>query len=242
MASNFKGKNMNVRTNAIEEDSAKADPVVTTETTEVVTDESTVVATVETPVVAPEPVSGVVVTSTSAPAGKEAPAAFKQALAKESTVAESKVSGFAKKIADVMEKGSAREKGVVNFMTKYLSEMMPGKPIDGKAGAAQQGQFIRTFTNVAQHPDNFKECMDLFVAYFREYKDTAFHEHYAFRFTDSMTQSPETIYSFTAVVNLLKIASTTPNKKDVSKHVDLSRSLNSTFSEEARQRIIGYFN
>lgn len=243
MAINPKGQKMNTKVITEEVKAPEAEAVVAEAPAVTEEPKATEAPKVtETPKVTQAPASGVVVTSTSAPAGKEASAAFKAAVAKESTVAAPKLSAFEKKIADVMEKGTSREKGLVNFMTGYLNAMAPGKPIDEKAGAAQQGQFIRTFVNVCQHDDGFKGCMDLLIAYFVEHKDGALHERYAFRFTEYMTQSPENISAFTAMVNMFKIAASITNKREIVKHVDLSRSLNATYNEAARQRVIGYFS
>lgn len=191
----------------------------------------------------PQLVSGVVVESSSAPAGKEASAAVVASITAQTTaVPEPTRSAFEKKLEKLMVSGTNREKMVISSLRTYVETMKPAKPTSDKEGVASQINLFRLFQNITRQDESFKECMDLFIEFFREHKDGAFHEHYAFRFTEFMTISSEQIKAFTYMVNLLKIAASTKSKKDVQKMVDISRSINETYTEEQRQRVLAYFS
>lgn len=225
-------------TDATTEDNAGSADTATTNTSLDVGTADTL--TNETPAEAVK--SGVVVAKTSSPAGMEAPAAVKAAVAAQTTaIPTNNKSTFEKMIAKAMDAGSGREKSVVTSLRNYVENMKPGKIMSPDEGAKIQANLFRTFVTVTRHDDQFKECMDLFIAFFKEYKDDVFHERYVFRFMESMTLASEQINAFSSMVNLLKIASTV-GKGGTKKHVDLNRTMNEAYAEDQRQRVINYFS
>lgn len=226
----------------------QAAPVAQATTEETVTAEQVTAqdqSVVQEPALTQEPqlVSGVVVESSSAPAGKEAsPAVVAAVTAQTTAVPEPVRSAFEKKLEKIMVSGTNREKMVISSLRTYVETMKPGKPTNEKEGTAAQINLFRLFQNITRQDESFKECMDLMIEFFREYKDGSMHEHYAFRFTEFMTISSEQIKAFTYMVNLLKIAASAKSKKDVQRMVDVSRSINETYTEEQRQRVVAYFS
>ncbi len=188
-------------------------------------------------------VSGVVVDSSSAPAGKQASEETVTAIKQQtSAVSAPAKSSFEKKIETIMTKGSGREQFIVTSMNNYIEAMKPGKLISDDQGSAAQAALFRIFQNVVRNDEMFKECMDLLIDYFREFKDGVFHEHYAFRFTEFMTIPSDHIKAFTYMVNLLKISASVKTRKEVTKMVDINRAMNEAYSEDERQRVVAYFS
>lgn len=248
MATKHKGfSKMTNETNAPEADKAdavveQAAPAVTAEPTVTAEPEVTQPPVTQPPVTTAPVKSGTIVEKASSPAGKEASPQAKAAITAQTTAVPDPIQDpFEKKLAKVMETGSGREKTVVTAMRSYLDQMKPGKPVSEADGAKNQASLFRLFLTITRHDDQFKECMDLFISFFKEHKDGALHERYAFRFMEYMTISSEQINAFTAMVNLMKIAATV-GKKEVGKHVDLNRTMNEAYSEDQRQRVISYFN
>lgn len=193
-------------------------------------------------VIVKEAKSGVVLENTASAPGKEAPQAVKAAIAKQTVTVNKTVSSFDQKIALVLESGSTREKSVVVAMKQYIDAMQPGKPMDHKQGVIHQQNLWRLMLNVVNNEDSFEKCFGLLINFFREAKDGALHERYVFRFMEHLTIGQDASFAFLAMINLLKITASTNNRKDVKKQVDINRTMNSVYTEDARQRVQSYFS
>ena len=141
-----------------------------------------------------------------------------------------------------MQEGSVREKHVIATMKAYIEAMAPGKTMSDREGVAQQMVLWNVINNAVSHDEDFDKVFNLVIMFFREFKDSSLHENYVYRFTDSMTTGKDAIAAFLNMVNLLKVAAGLKNKKDIRQQVDLNRTMNATFNEAARQRVIGYFS
>ena len=186
---------------------------------------------------------GTVVNANEAAAGKEAPSFVKESISRESTAKPIDTSTpFEQKIAAIMAGDNKRERYVVTFMQEYLKHMSPGVANDTETGVRMQLLLWRTIKNVVENDDGFREAFRLLIAYFKEYRDGAFHETYVHRFHPDLTMQPGEITGFTRMVNLLTVAAGLTNKNDIRKFVNLSASFDTALSDSARNRVMNYFD
>lgn len=186
---------------------------------------------------------GTVVNANEAAAGKEAPSFVKESISRESTAKPIDTSTpFEQKIAAIMAGDNKRERYVVTFMQEYLKHMSPGVANDTETGVRMQLLLWRTIKNVVENDDGFREAFRLLIAYFKEYRNGAFHETYVHRFHPDLTMQPGEITGFTRMVNLLTVAAGLTNKNDIRKFVNLSASFDTALSDSARNRVMNYFD
>lgn len=186
---------------------------------------------------------GTVVKANEAAAGKEAPSFVKESISRESTAKPIDTSTpFEQKIATIMAGDNKRERYVVTFMQEYLKHMSPGVSNDTETGVRMQLLLWRTIKNVVENDDGFREAFRLLIAYFKEYRNGAFHETYVHRFHPDLTMQPGEITGFTRMVNLLTVAAGLTNKNDIRKFVNLSASFDTALSDSARNRVMNYFD
>lgn len=186
------------------------------------------------PVIAELPVVQVVAAPVPAPVAKIVVSPIPQG--------KTKALNFAEKIADLKVNGSEREKALITYLEAYTTKMAPGVPLTIKESVANQQSLWRALFNLIQNEDNFNEGFNLVLSYFREFKDAAFHEKYVFRDSEHFTIGADQIFTFLALLNLLKIAAGSNSHKLVLKQVDMNRTLTAVYSDEGRQRVLNYFN
>lgn len=197
-----------------------------------------------TPTVAPtiQPgTTGVLVGKTSDKLGTQASQQVQNNISKESTASRPVLNSFQDSLDQLLKTGSMKEKSVIVSMRSYIQKMAPGLPVETKDGVFLQQGLWKLIQTISNSDDDFDQSFKLLISFFREYKDTVLSERYIFRFVESMTIGSENIRAFQSTINIIMIAATTINKKDVKKQVDLNRALSSGLTEEARQRIISYF-
>lgn len=197
-----------------------------------------------TPTVAPviqENTTGVLVGKTSDKLGVQASQQVQNNISKESTASRPVLNNFQDQLDQLLKTGSMKEKSVIVSMRGYIQKMAPGLPVETKDGVFLQQGLWKLIQTVSNTDDDFDQSFRLLISFFKEYKDSVLSERYIFRFVESMTMGSENIRAFQSTINIIMIAATTINKRDVKKQVDLNRALSSGLTEEARQRIISYF-
>lgn len=199
-------------------------------------------ATTTTPVVPENTSTGVLVGKTTDKLGTQATQQVQNNIAKESTAARPVLNTFQDLTDQLLKTGSMKEKSVIVSMRSYLQKMAPGLPVDTKDGVFLQQGLWKLIQTISNTDDDFDQSFRLLIGFFKEYKDTTLSERYIFRFVENMTMGSENIRAFQSVINIIMIAATTINKRDVKKQVDLNRAMSSALTEEARQRIISYFS
>jgi hypothetical protein len=186
--------------------------------------------------------TGVLVGKTTDRLGTEASQQVQNNIAKETTAGRPVLNTFQDLTDQLLKTGSMKEKTVIVSMRSYIQKMAPGLPLDIKDGVFLQQGLWKLIQTISNTDDDFDQSFKILIDFFREYKGTTLSERYIFRFVENMTMGSENIRAFQSVINIIMIAATTINKRDVKKQVDLNRALNSGLTEEARQRIISYFS
>lgn len=151
-------------------------------------------------------------------------------------------SALDKLIAKTISSGSDRAKQLNTMLSVYVDKMAPRKPVEIQEGIVLQRGLWFGIREAVKDGDNFEECMKLVIAYFREYKDTVFHESRVFRFMENVNMGEADIKAFLAMLNILKIAAEVSSRKEISKMTDISRTFAySVYTEEMRNRCIAFF-
>ncbi len=191
---------------------------------------------------APEIKVGKVVAPNETKLGKEATEDTKKAISKESTA---KVTvhqtPFEQLIEKIQKEGTQRERYVVTFMGQYVEAMNIKRPLDAEEGVKNQRALWRTMSNVVEQDDGFRECFRLIIAYFREYKDTVFHDYYVYRFQPEMNLAPDHNTGMLRLINLFKVAAGLNNKADIFRLVNMEATFSKGLTDSARNRVIQYF-
>lgn len=178
---------------------------------------------------APAPVPELAPAPAPAPAVQEAAPAVEQ-------------STFEKKLAKALQSGTPGEKLVIKYFQDYIDSMGPGKVQDAKKGASNQQTLWRGMFTAINNEADFDKCFSLMIAFVREHRKGVFADSHAFRFTEQMSVGVEQIKAFQSIMGILQIASGLRDKKDIRKQVDLNKAMTAVFKEDARQRVINFFN
>ena len=150
---------------------------------------------------------------------------------------------FEGKINRLRQSGTAAQKSVIAKMDAYFAQMKPGLPVDPVKGGAHQLAFYMALRQVCEtETTEFREAFKLILEYFRNHRDGALGDRYIFRFTENIQLSNAAMRPFLGLINLLRVAADSKSREQVLKQVDLTRSLETGFSDQARQRIIQFFH
>jgi hypothetical protein len=153
-------------------------------------------------------------------------------------------SEVAKVIEGLKENGSKTEKTLIRSLEAYITAMAPGKPNDGDSGARHQYGLWQTIRSIAQSsPDeDFKRLWGILLAFVEEHKEGAFADRYLFRFAESWRHDKSELDGFQRVLQLIKLTSNPAERAKGLRQVDLTRTLESGFTEQARSRIVQYYS
>ena len=155
-------------------------------------------------------------------------------------------SGLANRLELLKKEGSAREKALINFLENYINNMMPGKPVDEKAGATHQQTLWRTLQSVVERSsgDEFRKLFSLALDIFAEHQHRkgAFYDKYVFRFVEHLTFDKDEQKAFLGLLNLLILTANRNTRSIGIKSVDIMRVANTAgFTEQGRQNLISFF-
>lgn len=188
-------------------------------------------------------VVGSVVPGTTSVLGAAAPAEKVREIISQKPVAQPQdVSKFEKKLNEVKADGTALEKMIVTTLEAYVKTMAPGVINEEQVIHRAQMQLWNVLKNTLEAEENFDNNWKLVISFFRQYRDGALGGSSPFRGLDSIKGiSAEQNQAFMNVINLLIVTAGLTNKKDVSKHTRLDKSIHSIFKESVRQRVINYY-
>lgn len=151
-------------------------------------------------------------------------------------------SSFTSLVADVKSSGSVVLRTLVSQLEQYVAAMKPGIPVDQHMGGRNQIALWRSIQGVIERSgEEFQQAYTLLLAYFEAYKDDVFHEHYVFRFADSVTLSAEELATFQKMINLLKLTCSPVGREQSLRQVDLGRTMANNISEQGRQKILSFY-
>ncbi len=133
----------------------------------------------------------------------------------------------------------------INSLLHYIKEMKPNRQMPEDVGARNQVNLYRAFQFlVSTHTDNFRE---LFATVLKIVDDTksgpfgVFEDRYAYRFTSSMNLNKNDISAFERFMNLLLVTSNVKSRATISKQIDINKTLQYGFNDEAKQRITSFY-
>jgi hypothetical protein len=108
----------------------------------------------------------------------------------------------------------------------------------------QQGVLWRSIRTVLNSADDFEHGFQLLINFARQYRETgAFQHHLLFRGFDYTKMNAETSKAFQKVLAIITAAAEHKSRSTVTKTIDLARAMEgSVFTDEARSRVIGFFN
>lgn len=146
------------------------------------------------------------------------------------------------KIDDLKTTGTNTERMVVSTMESYTKKMAPGM-INSEVEIGQnQVTLWRMIKLVVESEENFTKGFDLVIAYAKQYQDGCFNDRYLFRGMEHIPLDKINAAHFLGMLNVIKLAATSKNKREAMAQVDLNRVMNEQiFSEDARNRVISYF-
>lgn len=141
------------------------------------------------------------------------------------------------------ETGTAAQLGLVRSLEQYLSDMKPGVPVSGVEGARLQYSFWKVISGLIETSpkEEFTVLWNILLMYFNEFQDSGFGDRYVYRFSEFWAWSESDLNAFQRVVNLLTLTRDPSKRAEGIKQVDLNRTLAVGFSEEAIQRLVGFY-
>lgn len=153
-------------------------------------------------------------------------------------------SEFEQYLDAVRANGSTVMLTVLDLLTNY-QEIMGRNTVTTEATInQQQGALWRAVRAVLNSSEDFERGFQLLINFFREHsKDGAFQHHLLYRGFEHTTLNGETSKAFQKILTVITTAAEHKNRSSVTKSIDLARAMDSTvFSDEARSRVIGFFN
>ena len=219
-------------------------PVETTEVVEQASEVVTETAVEETGVQTAPP--EVIETAVEVQAAPEVTETVKQEdpVAQVQETATSGESDFTKAIENLKKTGTSNQRALINSLEMYIERMAPGMPVDNDQGARNQYMLWKTIVNISTNApiNEFKSLWSLLLAYFKEFETGVFHERYIFRFSEFWVQPDAELHGLQRVLNLIKLTCNPATREQGMKQVDLHRTLADGFSEDARSRIVNFYN
>jgi hypothetical protein len=241
----------------LNEDTTTQDTVVgsTGTDTTVVTE----TATIEVPAVAAAPVvvnAAPVVTETPAAPAVAEPSLTTQFTATSAVVAveaptvETKgpvaLTEFEAFLEKIRTEGTVSQKNLVISFETYMTQLAPGKVIDPNVGARAQYTFWKVLFNVIENSpqEEFKRQWNIVLAFFNNHsKETnqIFHPRKVFRFFEFWINGDDELNAYQRVLNLIQLTADPSEREAGLKRVDVSRALETKFTEVGRARLLGFY-
>ena len=153
-------------------------------------------------------------------------------------------SSFDAMIAKLKETGTPDQKSLIKAIETYMVNMAPGQLMDNNKGAQYQYSFWKLISSLVESApqEEFKKLWSILLAYFDEYQKGAFAEKYVFRFSEYWHQNVDELSAYQRILNLIKLTANQANRSKGLKQIDMARTLELGFSEQARQRVLTFYN
>lgn len=151
--------------------------------------------------------------------------------------------GFKAMIEEIKANGTTEEKKLIANVEQYMTRMAPGLPMSGDEGARHQHALWKVIQGLVERApqDQFRRLWNILLGYFEENKDGVFGDRYVFRFAESWHHSEAELSAFQRILNVIKLTSNANERSKGLRQVDLGRSLETGFTEEARQRLLTFY-
>lgn len=138
----------------------------------------------------------------------------------------------------------AAARQVIAELHDYIESMSTKKLLSSEVGARNQASLYRALIGAVNSPaEDFKPVMDLVLKMIADRKGDVFSYENVFRFLPHMTLPPANILVFRALVNLFTALADPASRGLAMKQIDFNATLeHRTIREDARQRVLSYFN
>jgi len=198
------------------------------------------------PAPAPQIKSGSVKPSTVTPVAKTATPAEVMAVKEQKQVMSSGIS-ISKELSSLIERIAATKNvpaiNAINDIKQYIVDMNPGRTMTTVDGSRNQVILFRAIRSIIEFTgSDFQIAFATLLRFFDEYKNGVFGERYVFRFMESVSLSPEERRAYERIVTLLKITSSAQGRKEALRQVNFQKILQYSFTEEGKQKVLGFFN
>jgi hypothetical protein len=136
------------------------------------------------------------------------------------------------------------EEITVFCFNEYIEKMRPGLAHTPVSGAVRQTVLWQAISNAFElsTPDEFNSVYSKMLSMFKEHRDGVFNERYVMRFMEEVTMDANERFAFQAIVNLMRKTCDPLESKQMLKQVDMGRTLAQGFSEQARQKVLAFYN
>lgn len=143
----------------------------------------------------------------------------------------------------VRKDGTFGEQMVLDTMEAYLKVMNSDGPLDTATIVREQTRLYGLFKNIGRRTDDFRKSIVVMRFFFREHKDTAFHDTRINRGHEALQLTSDDRKAFFNYLQLFKIIASVNDLKDVKKSVDVNRSLtNPVIPAEVKDRYVSLIN
>lgn len=149
-------------------------------------------------------------------------------------------------IEKIRTEGTVSQKNLLVSFENYMTQLAPGKVIEPNAGARAQYTFWKVLFNVIENSpqEEFKRQWNIVLAFFNNHsKETnqIFHPRKVFRFFEFWINGDDELNAYQRILNLIQLTADPAERESGLKRVDVSRALESTFTEVGRARLLGFY-
>ena len=132
--------------------------------------------------------------------------------------------------------------GIIHFLSEYVRDMAPRRPIPEKEGATYQVNLYRQLHTLINREDKY--FRPLFTAVLRIIENEGagcFRSSHAFRFMETAPFNKNERISFQALLDMMRLLGPVKGRKDVAKQVSLDKVLAKNMTDTGRSRVLSYF-
>lgn len=134
---------------------------------------------------------------------------------------------------------------ILNGLFGYMEEMRPRRQMSPKDGGSHQANFYRLIRYMFITENvNFSKVFGVFLAVINEFKDNGkvFNERYLFRFPESIQLNQSEADTYWKWLHLFLVTSDVKDRKNALGQVNVGKALSQNLTEEARNKIINFYN
>ncbi len=153
-------------------------------------------------------------------------------------------SDFEQYLDAIRANGSVNLVTALDLLINYQNVMGLNTVTTAETINQQQGALWRAIRSIINSPEDFEKGFQMLINIFRQYGgEGAFQHHLLFRGFEHTKLNAETSRAFQSILTIITTAAESKSSALVRKNIDLARALQSSaFTDEARMRVIGFFN
>jgi hypothetical protein len=132
----------------------------------------------------------------------------------------------------------------IDEVLEYIDAMGINKTMDSVQGANNQVKLfsaVKAIINSAT-ADSFQITFATLLRLFDEMQNGPMHGAYLFRFTEDVRLNTDDRKSFNNVMNMLTFTGPVEGRAEAVKQINFQKTLEFTFTEEGRRRVLNFFN